>query len=286
MNAESIIIEGVATEVASTTEVSTAESVRRGASYWATPKAFVMLVLLALVAIGLGFTHNTSGLINAGAAVASGVLIDLIFGAIQKRKRAFPDGALLTGLIVTMVLSATTPWYMAAGATAVGVLAKHLLKVKKKPILNPAAVGLLLALLLLQTDQDWWGGMSEMPAWCTGFLVVGGLMVTRRVHKYASVLTFLGVYVLSFLGLALAGIHSDLAADALRLPFINSALFLSFLMLTDPPTSPAKGKDQVLFGLIAAVVSIGIYLIWGGLSYLLIGLLVANLWNAWRLVRR
>jgi Na+-transporting NADH:ubiquinone oxidoreductase subunit NqrB len=287
MNPNTVIIEGSATEVIPGREAAAkTDPARRGASYWATPKAMVILVLLALTAIGLGFTHNTSGLVNAAAAIGSGVLIDLIFSAIQRRKRAILDGAILTGLIVTMVLSAAAPWYVAAGAAAVGVLAKNVLKVKKKPILNPAALGLLLALLLLQTDQDWWGGMSEMPAWCTGLLVAGGLMVSRRVNKDAAVFTYLGVYVLSFLGFALAGFHVDLAADALRTPFINSALFLAFIMLTDPPTSPAKAKDQILFGLIAAVVSIGIYVVFGGLTYLLIGLLTANLWNAWRVARR
>ncbi|WP_256217311.1 RnfABCDGE type electron transport complex subunit D [Paenibacillus sp. OV219] len=65
--------------------------------------------------------------------------------------------------------------------------------------------------------------------------------------------------------------------DALRSPFINAALFFGFFMLTDPPTSPAKTMDQILFGVIAAVTGAVIYGIYGGLLYLLIGLLAGNI---------
>ncbi|KEO84874.1 RnfABCDGE type electron transport complex subunit D [Tumebacillus flagellatus] len=255
-------------------------------SYWSTPKAFVLLALLFLTAIGLGFTHNTTGLLNATAAMVAGALVDLPFAFLQNRKSKLSDGALLTGLIVAMVLAVSTPWYIAAAASAVGVLVKNLLRVKKKPILNPAAVGLLFAVFALSTNQDWWGGMAELAPWWTLALLAVGIAVTRRVHKYTQVLTFLGVYFLAFLVMGLTGFHSDLASDALRVPFVNSALFLGFVMLTDPPTSPGKPKDQAIFALIAVVVSIVLYLTWGGLAYLLIGLLTANLWNAWRLWKK
>ncbi|MBL0385257.1 RnfABCDGE type electron transport complex subunit D [Tumebacillus sp. ITR2] len=255
-------------------------------SYWNTPKAFVLLSLLFLSAIGLGFTHNTSGLLNASSAILGGVLIDLPFAFFQKRKNKLPDGAILTGLIVAMVVSVTTPWYIPAATAALGVLLKNLLRVRKKPMLNPAAIGLLLGVLLLSTDQDWWGGMAELSPWWTLALLLIGFAITRKVNKYAQVLTFLGVYVLAFLVLALLGIDTDLASDALRTPFVNSALFLGFVMLTDPPTSPGRTSDQIVFALIAAVVSVALYLLWGGLAYLLIGLLTANLWNAWRLWKK
>ena len=53
-------------------------------------------------------------------------------------------------------------------------------------------------------------------------------------------------------------------------------------MLTDPPTSPTRYRDQVIFGLIAALVSFAVYSMLGGVYYLLAGLLVGNAWEMWR----
>ncbi|MNY75989.1 hypothetical protein D3C86_2154330 [compost metagenome] len=53
-------------------------------------------------------------------------------------------------------------------------------------------------------------------------------------------------------------------------------------MLTDPPTTPAKYKDQYIFGFICSVIGIVVYGIFGGLMYLFIGLLFGNLYFALR----
>jgi Na+-translocating ferredoxin:NAD+ oxidoreductase RnfD subunit len=106
--------------------------------------------------------------------------------------------------------------------------------------------------------------------------------VTDKVNKFPQVFTFLGVYLIVMLVLGL--VHIGDTTDALRNPFINSTLFLGFFMVTDPPTSPAKYGEQMIFGFIAAIVSVIVYLIFGGLTFLLVGLLVANAWNALRLL--
>ena len=47
-------------------------------------------------------------------------------------------------------------------------------------------------------------------------------------------------------------------------------------MLTDPPTSPAKVKDQIFFGILTAAVGSIVNGYFGGLMYIFIGLLVGN----------
>ena len=55
-------------------------------------------------------------------------------------------------------------------------------------------------------------------------------------------------------------------------------------MLTDPPTSPVRYRDQVWFGLLVAALSVATYLTLGGEYYLLAGLLVGNVAEAGRRV--
>src|SRR5712691_2604631 len=41
-------------------------------------------------------------------------------------------------------------------------------------------------------------------------------------------------------------------AEKFRAPFVQAALFLALCMLTDPPTSPSRYRDQVWVGALAA----------------------------------
>jgi Na+-translocating ferredoxin:NAD+ oxidoreductase RnfD subunit len=220
------------------------------------------------------------GMVNAFIAVTTAVLLDWTWGRIEQRKRIALDGSVITGLIIAMVLGTDVPGYVAALAAAVGIAAKHIFKIRKKPVLNPAASGLLAVLYLFSSGQSWWGGMSTLPAWCIVFVLIGGFWITHRINKFPQVFAFLGVYFSLFLILGL--LHLGSAGDALRTPFIHSAIFLSLFMLTDPPTSPALYREQIVFGAIAAVISVMIFIVWGGEAYLLIGLLIANTWQGYK----
>ena len=247
--------------------------------YMSSPKGlvFVLLIVYAILAV-LVNSHDVMGLINALVGVVTALILDGIAGLRFSRKKLFSDGGVVTGLIVAMVLSSATPWYIVSATTAVAILSKHILKIGRKPIFNPAALGLLVAVYAFGSMQSWWGGLSLLSAWWIIPLVVGGLMITNRVRKIAQVASFLGVYFILFFILSM--LHVPFASDAFISPFVNSALFLAFFMLTDPPTSPVKAGDQVVFGVIAAIVTVVIYAAFGGLAYLLIGAMTGNVYKA------
>ena len=246
-----------------------------------TPKIYVLIVLLITTAIAGTNSADPRGILNTGVAMITAILLDVIIFILQSRKKLFSDGGAITGLIIALVLGSSTPGHIIAGTTVIAIVSKHLFRINKKPIFNPAALGLLVSIFLFSSGQSWWGAFTELPVWSVAFLLIGGFLVTERINKFPQVLAFLGSY---FVLLLIMGYYDvGQAGDALRIPFINSALFLAFFMVTDPPTSPGKYKDQIWFGIITAIVSIIIYLLFGGLSYLLIGLLVANVWNVLRL---
>ncbi len=246
-----------------------------------TPKGAVMAVLIGLTLIGALRPQDHLGLLNAAVAVATGLVIDGGVALLQRRRKLFSDGGVITALIVADVLSHMTPLYVVMATTAVALLSKHTLKVGRKPIFNPAAFGLLFALVVFGTGQSWWGSLALLPIWLTLLLLAAGLLITSRVNKFPQVIAFLGTYFALLLAMAFLhlGLPSDTPGDALRAPFVNSALYLAFFMLTDPPTSPAPYRQQILFGVIAASVGTMIFATSGGLAYLLIGLLVGNAWR-------
>ncbi|KSU83160.1 NQR2, RnfD, RnfE family [Fictibacillus enclensis] len=252
---------------------------KKTAAFFKKPKGYLLYLLLVLSITGSIHSHPFQGLGSIAAAVLAAVAVDMIFSLRQKRKTISWDGAVITGLIIALVLSEASPLYVSAAASAAAIVSKNLLSFKRKPLFNPAAFGLLFAAIPFHSGQSWWGAMATLPVWFIPLVLIGGYLITSKVNKFPQVFSFLGIYFILLLVLSLMGTGD--VTDALRPPFIQSVLFLAFFMVTDPPTSPAKYKDQVLFGGIAAVISLADYVLFGGLSFLLVGVLAANVWKAW-----
>ena len=246
-----------------------------------TPKGLMTLglvVLCAVACIPLGPGRILPPLL---AAVLAAALIDAPILRARGRWWTFPDGAVLTGLFVAMVLSPYEPWYVAALTAAVAVLTKYVFRGRTANVFNPAALGIVVTFYLVGAGQDWWGALA--PAGVVGLvaLFATGLFIVDRVNKVPMVLAFLGSYFLLFTGMAFVS-EPRLVAEVFRSPDVNAVLFFAFFILTDPPTSPAKYRDQVWFGVIVAVASFAIFARLGAAHYLLSGVLAGNVWEAWR----
>jgi Na+-translocating ferredoxin:NAD+ oxidoreductase RnfD subunit len=115
-------------------------------------------------------------------------------------------------------------------------------------------------------------------------LFLTGIFITSRVNKMPMVLVFLGTYFLLFTLMAFVG-EPRRVAEIFREPDVNAALFFAFFILTDPPTSPVKYRDQMVCGAIVAFTGFAIFHLLGAVHYLLSGVLMGNLWEAHRRYR-
>jgi Na+-translocating ferredoxin:NAD+ oxidoreductase RnfD subunit len=252
--------------------------------YARTPKGLVLIVLAILVAIasvGEGVRLVLPGL--AGAAAAA-MFVDAPILRFREEEWLLPDGALITGLIVAMILSPHEPWYVAAVTSVVAVLSKYLLRGRSANVFNPAALALVVTYYMFGTGQSWWGALPELPPVALAALMVTGVFITARVNKVPAVLAFLGSYFLLATVAAFVG-EPGHVAELYRAPDLHAALFLAFFMVTDPPTSPPKRPDQLLYGAIAGIASYAVFATIGVVYFLLAGVLVANGWEAVRRLR-
>ncbi len=252
--------------------------------FFRTPKGLLTIILAVLVALAApaeGVTRVWPGLV---AAVMVAMLVDAPILRIRNGAWEFPSGALLTGLIVAMVLSPHEPWYIAAITAAIGVASKYALRTRSANVFNPAALGLVITFYMFDTGQSWWGALPDASPYLLTVLFAAGVFITDRVNKAPLVLTFLGVYYLCFTVAAYAGEEARVA-EIFRTPDLQAVLFFAFFILTDPPTSPVRYQPQILCGVLVAVVSFAVFEWIGAAYYLLAGVLVGNVWEAWRRVR-
>ena len=252
--------------------------------FFRTPKgvALIVLVLLAVVAgAGKGFALVAPGV---SSAVLVAMLVDAPILRVIKKRWTFPSGALLTGLIIAMVLSPYQPWYVAAVTSAIGVLSKYVVRFHTANVFNPAALALVATFYVFHTGQSWWGALPELPPIAVSLLLATGAFICYRVNKMPAALAFLGAYYLLATITAFVG-EPKTVAELYRAPDVHAALYFAFFMVTDPPTSPPKARDQIVFGLITAVASYAVFTLIGAAYFLLAGLLVANTWEGWRRIR-
>jgi Na+-translocating ferredoxin:NAD+ oxidoreductase RnfD subunit len=258
---------------------------RRAQNFFKTPKGLLIVVLVIFIAMSApseGIARVLPGLVSA--TVVAG-LVDLLILRVRKKVWEFPSGAVLTAMIVAMVLRSQEPWYVPTITSVAAIFSKYIFRSRSANVFNPAALAIILSYYVFHTGQSWWGAMTGVPPIAQMVLVAGGIFITDRVNKMPLILVFLGTYLLLFTVTAFAG-DPRWVSEIYRPPDIEAALYFAFIILTDPPTSPAKYPDQIVFGLIVAIVSYVIFEWAGVVYYLLAGVLVGNVWESWRRVNR
>ena len=250
------------------------------ARFFRTPKGLLIIVLAILAALaapGEGIRLVAPGL--ASAVIVAG-LIDVLALRWTRNSWEFPSGAVLTGLLVAMILTPHEPWYVPACTSAVAIASKYVVRTRSANVFNPAALGLVATFYIFNTGQSWWGALPEISPIALVVLFVTGVFIADRVNKVPLVLIFLGSYFLLFTLSAYLG-DPGKVAEIFRAPDLHAVLFFAFFILTDPPTSPVRYPDQIVCGVMVALVSYGIFESVGAAYYLLAGVLVGNIWEAW-----
>lgn len=245
------------------------------------PKGYLLIILALLIAIAApheGLRQTLIGVV--GAALAAG-LADMAIVRFRKRVWIFPSGAILTGLIVALVLSAQEPLYVPVVTSLLAIASKYLFRSRLANVFNPAALALVASSFLFGSGQSWWGALANLPAVAILLVLVAGWIMVGHVNKLPLVLAFVLSYLALFTFAAFVGDPARVA-EIYRQPDINAALFFVFFMLDDPPTSPVRYPDQAIFGVLVAAASFAIFQVVGAVYFLPAGLLIGNAWEAWR----
>jgi Na+-translocating ferredoxin:NAD+ oxidoreductase RnfD subunit len=256
------------------------------------PKGHLLgyLSLLTLIALP-DQPASRVGLAILTAGVAA-IALDVASERLRHRRWIVPDGAAITALLCALILAPQAAWYLPPVAAAIAITSKHTIRVRwgqrRIHVLNPAAAGLLATLLVFPAGQSWWGALTNRPTIWILALITVGFIVDRHVAKLPQALAFLASYFGLFTTIAFTTMGGGLLsisgqlAEVYRPPFVNAALFFAFFMLTDPPTSPNREREQLRFGAIAGAIAVIAYLAIHTLAFPLAGLLTANLALAWQ----
>lgn len=169
-------------------------------------------------------------------AILFSVLIEGIFLLLKTKKFQITDSALTSGFIIGYVLAAESPWWMFLVVAAFTVGLKRFLRFHGKNLLNPAALGIFLAVLLLKGFTEWKGAYE----WY--ILIPAGLYIVNKIKKTEVVWGYFGMSLALFIPQALAQ-----GASLLDIPGYFNYFFI-FIMLIEPKTTPPTRWPKVAFG--------------------------------------
>jgi ferredoxin-NADP reductase len=223
------------------------------------------LALYYLAALlGLAFVLSFFGVVRGGPlAIASTVAILLAVCLLANaamariwRIRANPESTLITALILALISGPVSPLSDPAHAAVlalsgvVAIASKYLLAFRRQHVFNPAAAGALFSGLVFGTFASWWVGNAALLP----LVVIGGLLLVRKISRFRFVAVFLLAFVVFMVGLALSqGLAIAEALQSIVFVFGQTSLvFFVVVMLTEPASSPKRFPLQAIYGAVVA----------------------------------
>jgi len=154
-------------------------------------------------------------------------------------------------------------WYVFALVAGLSLLTKYVIRYRGSHIFNPSNVGLVAAFLLLGSTRVepldfWWGPFDGWMIAAYLIILVGGLLITARLHLLGMSAAFwltlaVGIGILAASGHCMTARWSFEPVCGARfwwvIVFSPEILIFLFFMITDPRTTPGGRVARVVFGI-------------------------------------
>ena len=238
--------------------------------------AAVIITIHVLGQVGLRFQVSVPQIL---AAILTCAILEVALTFRRSRAFVWPASAMLTGSGVALILRVpdtplddpwtTHKWYVFAGVAGLSLLTKYVIRYRGTHVFNPSNIGLVVVFILLGSTRVepldfWWAPLNTWMIIAYAVILVGGLLITRRLHLLAAAATF-WIALAVGTGLLAASGHCITARwafapvcgfDFWRVIVTSpEVLIFLFFMITDPKTVPAGRVGRVVFGLLVAVIS-------------------------------
>lgn len=225
--------------------------------------------LLATLAILLAYNFATSSsslsfLLPLLVTVVVAVIIEIgLFFFVDKRSLAIPLSAVITGLIVSIVLTPSfTTIHFSLLAVTIALLSKRFIKIGFAHVFNPGNLGSLAAAVFSTVPiQSWWAASNPL------LIGVLGAVILYRVNAWLITVPFLlATLLLEGARMTMFGtVNPDFLFSTI---FSGTILFFATVMLVEPMTTPSLSWSKTVFGILAAVLNFAFSFILPELSFL------------------
>ena len=238
--------------------------------------AAVIISIHVLGQIALGFLVSVPQILVAILVCA---VIEIGWTLHKTGALVWPASAMLTGSGVALILRLSDMqsndhwswkgWYVFALVAGLSLLTKYVIRYRGSHVFNPSNVGLVAAFLLLGSSRIepldfWWAPFDGWMIAAYLIILVGGLLITARLHLLGMSAAFwltlaVGIGILAASGHCMTARWSFEPVCGMHfwwvIVFSPEILIFLFFMITDPKTTPAGRVARIVFGMAVAMVS-------------------------------
>jgi hypothetical protein len=243
------------------------------------PRLHVAACIISIHILGQVGLHFRVTIPQILAAMLTCAVIEVALTLRSSGAFVWPASAMLTGSGVALILRTTdtkvgdpwgfTDWYVFAIVAGLSLLTKYVIQYRGSHVFNPSNVGLVAAFLILGVERVqpldfWWGPLDGWLALAYLIIIVGGTLITRRLHLLAMAATYWLTLAIGVGGLAASGhcMTADWAfgpvcgVDFWRTIVTSpEVLIFLFFMLTDPKTIPSGAVARIVFAASVGITS-------------------------------
>jgi Na+-translocating ferredoxin:NAD+ oxidoreductase RnfD subunit len=244
------------------------------------PRLHVAAVIITVHIIGQVGLHFRVSVPQILAAIITCAVLEVALTFRQSRSFVWPASAMLTGSGVALILRdvgtppnapwITDDWPLFAVVAGLSLLSKYVIRYRGTHVFNPSNIGLVVAFVVLGSARVepldfWWAPLNGWMIAAYGVIIVGGILITRRLRLLALAGSFWVALALGT-GLLAASGHCMTAnwsftpvcgVDFWRTIVISpEVLIFLFFMITDPKTVPTGRVGRVVFGVLVAAMSV------------------------------
>jgi hypothetical protein len=230
--------------------------------------AAVIISIHVLGQVGLGFQVSVVQILSAILMCA---IIEVSLTLKQTGTIVWPASAMLTGSGVALIFRVIGTrngdywswrgWYLFAIVAGLSLLTKYVIRYRGSHVFNPSNVGLVVAFVVLGSGRVepldfWWGPLDGWMAAAYLIILVGGLLITSRLHLLAMSVAFwitlaAGIGVLATSGHCMTARWASAPVCGSRFWWViltsPEILIFLFFMITDPKTVPAGRVGRLVF---------------------------------------
>ncbi len=220
------------------------------------------LVLYVLIAsLLVAFIYSVTGVLNTdpyalvfstafilAACAAANWAFGKAFG-IPTNVESVYISALILALIISPIKSLNDLWFL-LWASVLAMASKFIVAYKGKHLFNPIALAVALTYFTVNQSASWWVGNGPMLP----FVLVGGLLIVRKIRRFGMLLSFVGATVLSLLLTSLFT-HANFFVDFQKLLLYSPFVFFATIILTEPLSTPPTRRLQMIYAAIVGVLS-------------------------------
>ena len=206
------------------------------------------LIVLSIVSVFF-YGFGTKALIPVMIAVLTTTILDLFIEYFKSKTWAFPQSALISGLLIGGLLTQDLKWHIYVLAGIIAIASKHIIRFNQKHVFNPANLGVLLVSIIFGAAHSWWISSPLI------LVLIFGIFLIWRLKRIDLAVSFLASYYLinSIVELLKGNSFNDVYST-----IINGGIifFFSMYMLIEPKTNPSQKNQRIICGILVAILFI------------------------------